>query len=225
MAPLKIIGAGYGRTGTDSLRRALNRLGYKTHHMVELNEPGQRPELFVEQYNHPESNHWDTIYQGFDAAVDWPTAAFVEPLMRRYPDAKVILTERDPDAWVESMKNTILAPCRRPYSEERKSSEANIPPQIRARLHMVDIVVLDGMRTRRPEDITDNELKKLFLEHNSRIKATVPKEKLLVMDTANMNWEILCEFLGISEIPLEPFPNGNSATAAKSKFEKYLQSS
>ncbi|ORY95640.1 hypothetical protein BCR43DRAFT_564483 [Syncephalastrum racemosum] len=219
MAPLKIIGAGYGRTGTDSLKEALNRLGYKTHHMNVMDAPGRHPELFVEQISHPEHDNWDTIYEGFDAAVDWPTVAFIEPLMKKYPDAKIILTERDADAWIKSMNNTILAPFRHPSSEIRKANEAKLKPEELARLYLTDKVVLGGIRTRSANEITDEKVKALFLEHNAKIKAIVPKEKLLVMDTKEMNWETLCAFLGISDVPNEPFPHVNSSAEAQAHFE------
>ncbi|KAI9492807.1 P-loop containing nucleoside triphosphate hydrolase protein [Zychaea mexicana] len=108
MVPLKVICAGFGRTGTDSLRLALNHLGYNTHHMYVMmnNEGEQDPEAFEDAYRHPEREvDWDKLYAGFSAAADWPTIAFIEPLMKKYPDAKVILTVRDPE---DCLINTVV---------------------------------------------------------------------------------------------------------------------
>ncbi|ORY95642.1 hypothetical protein BCR43DRAFT_493345 [Syncephalastrum racemosum] len=188
--------------------------------MKEMNAPNRYAELFIDQYNNPESDHWDTIYQDFDAAVDWPTAAFVEPLVEKYPDAKIILTERDPDAWIKSMNNTILR--FRNHNEEklRKLDQAEWTPEQNARRDMADKIILGGLRSRATEHITDENVKAMFLEHNARIKAIVPKERLLVMDTTEMNWKALCDFLGITDIPKEPFPRVNSTADAKARFAR-----
>lgn len=74
-----------------------------------LTNPDAEPELFTEAHLHPEKADFDRIYEGFDAAVDWPTAAFYEPLMKKYPDAKVILSVRDAEGWFKSASNTIFA--------------------------------------------------------------------------------------------------------------------
>ncbi|KAI9246448.1 hypothetical protein BDA99DRAFT_447261, partial [Phascolomyces articulosus] len=75
---------------------------YKTHHMKCFNEDGGRAEKFTEAYYNPEKQDevdWDNLYDEFDTALDWPACSFIVPLMKKYPDAKVILTVRDPDSW------------------------------------------------------------------------------------------------------------------------------
>src|SRR3954470_9390346 len=105
---LKVIGAGFGRTGTMSLKLALEQLGFgPCHHMVEV-------------FAHPESvplwsdaadgkADWDAIFEGYLSAVDWPTATFYAELAERYPDAKVILTERDRESCFKPPQATIFA--------------------------------------------------------------------------------------------------------------------
>lgn len=139
--------------------------------------------------------------------------------MKKYPNAKIILTERDADAWIKSMNNTILAPFRHPSSEIRRANEAKLKPEELARLYLTDKVVLGGIRTRSAEEITDDRVKALFLEHNARIKAIVPKDNLLVMNTKELNWKTLCEFLAISNVPDEPFPHVNSSADSQAHFE------
>ncbi|KAI7897817.1 uncharacterized protein BX663DRAFT_526980, partial [Cokeromyces recurvatus] len=109
MAPLEVIGAGFGRTGTDSLRAALNMLGYKTHHMkCFFEDPELDPDLFYDAYFHRETADWDQLYKDYNAAVDWPTVEFYKELLKKYPKAKVLLTIRSADSWYNSVKNTIL---------------------------------------------------------------------------------------------------------------------
>ncbi|EIE78208.1 hypothetical protein RO3G_02912 [Rhizopus delemar RA 99-880] len=114
MAPLQVIGAGFGRTGTDSLHEALNILGYNTHHMscIFKNE-NLDFETFKEAHRNPEAIDWDKPYDGFDAAVDWPTCNFYKELMVKYPDAKVLLTVRTPESWYVSVCKTVVTMSQR----------------------------------------------------------------------------------------------------------------
>ncbi len=105
--PLKVIGAGVGRTGTLSLKLAINQLGLgPCHHMEEVlhNMPVQVPPWAAAVNGQPD---WDTIYKGYESAVDWPTAGFFRELRAAYPAAKFILTHRSPESWVESFSETI----------------------------------------------------------------------------------------------------------------------
>ncbi|KAI8149847.1 P-loop containing nucleoside triphosphate hydrolase protein [Fennellomyces sp. T-0311] len=198
MAPLKIIGAGMGRTGTDSLRIALNTLGYNTHHMKTLNEEGGRAEMFTKAYEHPEEAvDWDYIYEGFDAAIDWPTCAFVEPLMKKYPDAKVILTIRDPDSWYRSMGNTIF----------RKHEDLKIIPET-PRKRMARRIILDGAY-HVPGMFEDQEaMKEKFIQNTEWVKKHVPEDRLLIMELGE-GWERLCKFLD-KPVPDVKYPHVNT---------------
>ncbi|KAI9494355.1 P-loop containing nucleoside triphosphate hydrolase protein [Zychaea mexicana] len=210
MAPLKIIGAGYGRTGTDSLRTALNILGYTTHHMKSYNEEGGRTEMFTEAYEHPEKAvDWDFIYDGFDAAVDWPTCSFLEPLMQKYPDAKVILTVRDPDSWYQSMRNTIFLI----HSASRRDPSRQNKPKV----NMVGKIILDGAFDN--PDLFNDEvaLKAKFVEHNERVKRIVPKERLLVMQLGE-GWDRLCDFLDVPVPSNVDYPNVNKTSDMRKRF-------
>jgi hypothetical protein len=105
--PLKVVGAGVGRTGTYSLMLALNRLGLgPCHHMVEVfsNQPVQLPKWMAALNGNPDRA---AIYNGYESAVDWPTAGFFRELSAAYPSAKFILTYRSPDSWAQSFSETI----------------------------------------------------------------------------------------------------------------------
>src|SRR5262245_51344411 len=104
---MRVIGAGVGRTGTFSLKLAINRLGFgPCHHMeaVILNMPAQVP-LWTDALGGRAD--WRALYDGFGSAVDWPTAAFFRELADAYPDAKFILTHRNPETWADSFGQTI----------------------------------------------------------------------------------------------------------------------
>jgi hypothetical protein len=104
---LKIIGAGFGRTGTLSLKHALEELGYSPcYHMSELfDKPGVDAQWDAIVSGKPAD--WHTIFKGYQATVDWPACTFYKELMQLYPDAKVLLSVRDPEKWYDSVANTI----------------------------------------------------------------------------------------------------------------------
>ena len=105
--PLKIIGAGVGRTGTYSLKLAINQLGLgPCHHMEEVlsNMPAQVPLWAAAVNGRPD---WEAVYNGYESAVDWPTAGFFRELSATYPTAKFVLTHRSPESWAQSFSQTI----------------------------------------------------------------------------------------------------------------------
>src|SRR3954447_19994514 len=113
---LQVIGAGFGRTGTHSLKVALEMLGYnKCYHMAEVFEhPEDAPVWQAGAHGQPVD--WDALFDGYAAGVDWPIAAFRRELMAYFPDAKIILTVRDADNWYDSASKTIFAEMTRPVS-------------------------------------------------------------------------------------------------------------
>lgn len=105
---LKVIGTGFGRTGTDSMRKALNILGAgPTHHMLELGEdsPVLKPWQALVAGAAPD---WDVLFNGYRACVDWPSAHYWRQLVKAFPNAKVLLTMRSAESWWESFEATIL---------------------------------------------------------------------------------------------------------------------
>ena len=104
---LKIIGAGFGRTGTHALKLALERLGFgPCHHMFEVRDnPRQLPAW--EALARGEAVDWNSVFEGYNAQVDWPGARYWRQLSDHYPDAKMILTVRPAIRWYESVETTI----------------------------------------------------------------------------------------------------------------------
>jgi hypothetical protein len=192
---LKVIGAGLGRTGTNSLRIALNMLGVgPCHHMEEviMNMPVQVPLWQAAVDGNPD---WVAIYEGYNSAVDWPTASFYTALNKAYPDAKFILTVRSPESWTASFGGTIY---------KLIEDSAGAPPHMQAWLKMGKAVL---SKSGVVLGLDEAGLKKAFTTHNDAVKASIPASHLLVYE-AKQGWEPLCKFLGVP-VPTEAFPQTN----------------
>lgn len=131
-----------------------------------------------------------------------PTCVFVESLMKKYPDAKIILTVRSPESWYKSVKNTIY----QANKTMRQQSQTN--PHMAKLLEMTNTVFVDGVFADENKMEDEEYLKSAFIKHNEWVKANVPADRLLVMELGD-GWEKLCPFLG-KEIPKEPYPRSNS---------------
>ena len=104
---MKVLGAGFGRTGTMSLKIALEKLGIgPCYHMREVVSHPSHIKIWYD-ISHGEHPNWDRLFSGFNSAVDFPVCLFYEELVNKFPDAKFILTLRDFDTWYESTANTI----------------------------------------------------------------------------------------------------------------------
>lgn len=153
------------------------------------------PDLFYDAFYDRNSAKWERMYEGFNAAVDWPTASYWRELHAYYPDAKFVLTVRTVDSWYDSMAKTIVFPI----------DEAGDPTRRRF-FRMSKATILNG----RIGEFHDKkeEMKFLFLNHNEQVKRTIPENKLLVMELGD-GWDKLCKFLG-KDIPDVPYPHINS---------------
>ena len=192
---LQVIGVGVGRTGTYSLKLAINALGLgPCHHMEEVlhNQAIQVP-LWMDATNG--GPDWDAIYDGYESAVDWPTAGFFRELAATYPSAKFVLTVRDPGRWLESFSHTI-------YKLLDVMHEA--PEEMQAWFDMAEAVI---SKTGFPRGLDLPDLEKAFVAHNDAVAATIPAEQLLIYQVKE-GWEPLCAFLD-KPVPDEPFPRTN----------------
>lgn len=195
---LKIIGSGFGRTGTMSTKKALEQLGFgPCHHMVEvMGNP--------EQLGHwaaiaaGQKVDWEDVYRGYNAQVDWPGAAVWHEVQLAFPDAKVIHTERPADEWWASYSRTI-------------GKLFNLHPTGPLPPHLVP--VFDVMKrwfvaeTFGPRIERDSAIA-AYCRNNERVRAAIAPERLLVFTPAD-GWEPLCRFLGVP-VPNMDFPRTNS---------------
>jgi hypothetical protein len=165
-----------------------------------LVDPTQKPEMFESAYKHPEEHvDWARAYQGYDAAVDWPSVAFFDTLYKLNPDAKVILTVRDPDQWFNSVIKTI---------HEWPAVDDTWPKQILNARKMARVVVRDGELGGDHILERREELKQQFLDHIQHVKSIVKPENLLVLNLGE-GWENLCSFLGKPVPEGVPYPHSN----------------
>ena len=222
---LAVIGAGFGRTGTLSLREALVRLGFgPCDHMLENFE---RPERFalwreaLERKRRGEPIDWRPLLNGYRAVVDWPGAYFWRELIAAHPDAKIILTVRDPDRWYESSLATIFS--LRARADESPMARATMRllgfalPVMREGFRVVDDVIWEGTFGGRFAD-REHALR-VFADHIREVQETVSADRLLVFEV-KQGWEPLCAFLGVPVPEAEPFPHVNDAESFRKRIEE-----
>jgi len=198
---LKLIGAGMGRTGTESLRSALLHLGYsRCHHMYEISDDHSLLGAWFHIAKTGQLPDWHQVFQEFDAQTDWPGAVFWRELSAAFPDAKVVLTVRDFEAWHESILNTIAPKLR----DRHLVTDA----RVRARLEMANTLVNERLFDGQIENPA--VAKPVFLQHIETVKETISPERLLVLDVAE-GWEPLCQFLDVIQ-PDAPFPRKNTSS-------------
>ncbi|MEJ2088369.1 MAG: sulfotransferase [Gammaproteobacteria bacterium] len=210
---IEVIGAGFGRNGTLSLKYALEKLGFeKCYHMLELNQEKDE-DLAWMALARGEPVDFDKLFEGYRASVDWPSCNFWREQMAWYPDAKVILSERDPDRWYASIMNTIY-----PFSVEARKMD---DPLMQRRSKMVFELVWDGVFDGRMED--KDHVIGVYLAHNQAVKDEVPPEKLLVFESSQ-GWAPLCEFLD-RPLPDEPYPKVNTTEDALAMIRERIAGS
>ena len=201
--PLDVIGSGFGRTGTASLKRALEAIGYgPCHHMEEvIQHPEQVP--YWEAFVAGEAVNWDEVFAGYRSQVDWPGAHVWRQLAQAYPNAKVIHSIRPDDAWWTSFSNTIAkAMTERPPA----GTPGGPPPHFARMLDAMEVAINERTFNGKPMD-RETALD-AYRRNTEAVKATIAPERLLVFDVRE-GWEPLCEFLGVP-VPEGPFPRINS---------------
>lgn len=202
---LQVIGAGFGRTGTMSLKGALERLGFSPcHHMLEVAQnPAQLP--YWQAAARGELPDWDEVFADYAAQVDWPGARFWRELATHYPAAKVILSTRPADAWFDSFEVTIGPILTAPAHQDE--------PDRRAHHEMVREIILQQEFGGR---IDREHATAVFRKREAEVKATIAPERLLVW-SARDGWEPLCHFLEVP-VPDEAFPRTNSTEEFRSRL-------
>ena len=210
---LAVIGAGWGRTGTTSLQKALEILGFAPcHHMHEvMADFSQVPHWQAAVDGEPVD--WNAVFEGYKSAVDWPASQFWRELSEYYPDSKVILTVRDPESWWRSFSRTILVNMQIPLEE------MDDPERI-ARATMIRKLIGECAFGCAPDD--KEAVLKSFQANIDEVQASLPPERLLTID-ASVDWEKLCNFLDCP-IPDEPYPFLNT-TSQYTRDKAYLSQS
>lgn len=194
---LDIIGAGFGRTGTMSLKSALEQLGHPCYHMVECFPKGPEHWKLWERVG-TASPDWDTLFEGFTATVDFPACTSYAALAEHYPDAKVVLTVRDPEKWFTSVQSTIFGEewiKFLPGTDAGAYMKATINDYFDGRMHDHDHLI------------------RRFNEHIAEVRDNIEPERLLVFEVVD-GWEPLCNFLELPA-PDVAFPHINDTEAVQ----------
>jgi Sulfotransferase domain len=206
---MKVIGAGFGRTGTMTLKAALEELGAgPCYHMVEVlwGNTDRLPLWQDAASGRPVD--WRKVFDGFESTVDWPGCTFYEPLMEVFPEAKVLLTVRDPDAWYESAKHSIYESLIAGRKGELLGG-TNRPPSPEA-FAMISTLIWQGTFHGRFED--REYAIEMFNRHNDEVRRRVPAERLVEHEITD-GWEPLLRMLGIEEAPSDSLPHLNDQTS------------
>jgi hypothetical protein len=190
---LKVVGAGVGRTGTHSLKIALEQLlGGTCHHMIEVLAHPEEVPVWTDAIDGKPVD-WDALMAPYTAQVDWPGGSFWPELTKANPDALVLLSVRDPDSWYTSCTNTIFAGI---------GAMASGGDQWMA-------AMLRLLRERFSDRLDDKDaMVAAFEKHNDAVRAGVPAERLLEWTTSD-GWGPICGRLGVP-VPAEPFPVTNT---------------
>ncbi len=207
---MKVIGAGMPRTGTLTQKMALEMLGLgPCYHMVNVLADLEQAALWERALDGEPK--WEETFNGFQSTVDWPGGYFYRELAEFYPDAKVLLSVRDPRTWEQSMRQTVWA-VRHGESLIRllSSAQAHVNPDWNAFLHMIDGLLWRDAGTFAGSAAETGELIEVMLRHNEEVQRAIPPDRLLVWDVAE-GWEPLCEFLELP-VPDVPLPHINDRT-------------
>ena len=205
-----MVGAGLGRTGTMSLKLALEQLlDGPCYHMLEVFGRPEHVPLWRSAID-GDLPDWDRLFDGYRAAVDWPVGAFWRDLMEAYPDAVVLLSTRPADDWWRSADATIFEAFRR--QPVLADGDGEVPPQMLEWHAMAEAM----LRKRFTPDFLDPDgAKAAFEQHNADVRATVPPERLLDWRPGD-GWDPICEALGVP-VPSEPFPHANTTEEFRSR--------
>lgn len=188
---LRVVGAGLGRTGTLSLKLALERLlGGPCYHMMEV---FSHPEHVASWHEAARGGNpdWEEVFRDYRAVVDWPAASFWPELMEAFPDALVLLSVRDADGWWKSASQTIFPVSRGASGEWRDMVDAVFAARFTSALDDREACIA------------------AFERHNAAVRERVPASRLLEW-RASQGWEPLCTALGVP-VPDEPFPRANTS--------------
>jgi hypothetical protein len=209
---MQVIGAGFGRTGTMSLKAALEQIGYgPSFHMIDLvRDPAPLP--YWQAAAAGESVDWTEALAGWESTVDWPGCTFWAEMAATWPEAPVLLSVRDPEAWYRSCVNSIHAAKEMALRGELEGGSEDPPDP--AVIGMINDLIWNG--TFHGRFLEKDYALEIYKAHNDRVRETVPADRLLVYEISE-GWEPLCAFLGVP-VPDGPMPHLNDTASFRSMF-------
>jgi hypothetical protein len=197
---LRVVGAGLGRTGTHSLKVALEQLlSAPCYHMLEVLQHPDAAGVWQDAVDGKPVD-WDALMDGYAAAVDWPVVAFWPELADAFPDAIVLLSTRSSaQAWWKSANETIFAVGRRGVGDDH--------PEMQAQMHLIE-GLFERFTSAWNADDGGEAARRAYDEHNALVRATVPAARLVDWQPGD-GWEPICRALELP-VPDEPFPHVNT---------------
>jgi hypothetical protein len=200
---LRVIGAGLGRTGTTSLKLALEELlGGPCYHMYEVRKRPDDPDVWGDAYE-GRLPDWDAFFGDYRAAVDWPAAPFWASLAEVFVEAPIVLSVRDPDAWWKSASSTIF-----PAVATYFAPDAPDDGWTRMGRRM--------MTSFTPDWQDESAAKAAYVAYNDHVRATAPADRLIEW-RASDGWDPICAVLGL-DVPDHPFPHVNTTAQARAEL-------
>lgn len=198
---VQVIGAGFGRTGTVSLKLALETLlGGPCYHMYEFLNRRQDAPAWMAGFAGNDVD-WAELLAGWSAIVDWPGVACVNELAKAFPDAKILLSTRDPNSWWRSADRTILELVR------------DVEPGSPSASFMAAMFERSGVDAARAEASI-----RAYVEHNDRIRSTYGPNRLIEWQPGD-GWAPICVGLGVDPLN-EPYPHANSFASFADEMER-----
>jgi len=189
---LRVIGAGFARTGTHSLKVALEQLlDTRCYHMWELLAHEEHAPVWTAAA-HGEIPNWDHLLAGYEAVVDYPAAAFWPELMEAYPDALILLSYRDTEGWWKSCSRTAF-----PFVLSLPAGPVKEMIQTLWEMRFISDVM------------NESAAKAAFEAHNDYVRSIVPSERLIEWQPGD-GWLPICHALDVP-VPDEPFPHVNTS--------------
>jgi len=198
---IKIIGAGFPRTGTMSLKRAIEELGFgPCYHMIDFVRDNSTIDFWQAKFRN-ENKDWKPLLSQHQSIVDFPGSLFYKELMAYYPDAKVVLSVRNSESWYESVKSTVISTGKKSGTAEISEAEVQRNKNFMRMRQLIWEEVFEGRQDDKAYMIDCYE------QHNAEVRASVPSERLLEYSVRE-GWEPLASFLEV-ETPTRSFPHAN----------------
>lgn len=206
---MKLIGAGLPRTGTLSQKVALEMVGFgPCYHMVNVLSDLDETEGWAQALEGKAA--WDEIFEGHESTVDWPGSFFYRELADYYPDAKVLLSLRDSESWVKSMRDTIWGIF---YGDmlmrDLSDARGRVDPQWASYIKMMEGMWEKSGLINAASDTTSEDMASAMERYHQEVQDTIPADRLLVWSVSE-GWEPLCEFLEVP-VPEADFPHLNDS--------------
>jgi len=212
---MKLIGVGFGRTGTMSIKTALEDEGQgPCFHMIDLI---RNPDIVDPWHDAAVKGEkdWDKMFAGYNATIDWPGCTFWKELIEVYPEAPVLLNIRDFDPWYKSLHNTVYA-LRLASEKGELTPDPNRPPPSPKLWEVIGTLLYKVDFQGNFED--ESWMREMYANRIEEIKDTVPSERLTVWKLEdNPGWGPIADALGI-ETPNAPFPHLHDTDNFREEF-------